>query len=307
MEEGVAEKHKSLFILTVERFCEHRLALIALGVIIFFVLLALGARPLASLFGLDPNAQDILRRYGEWSGAHWLGTDEAGRDVVTRLLFGARVSLGVAFLVATSSMMIGVTVGSIAGYFGGLLDVVLMRLTDALLALPIVPILIVMAALDFNKIPLIGAWFVGEDPGVLKMVLVLVLFSWMVQARLVRAAVLSTRHQEFIMAAQTLGMGHFTVIAREILPNVLAPVIVSVTLGVGQAILYEAVLSFLGLGIQPPTPSWGNMMNNALEAMYYAPSLIIIPGLLILIVVMSFNFLGDGLQNALDPKAIRRG
>lgn len=306
MAEIAIEQHKSMLTLIWERFLEHRIAVVSVWVILLFFLTAIGADAVAGWLGLDPSAQEILDRYGPWSGAHWLGTDEAGRDALIRLIYGARISLGVAFLVATSSMVIGVTIGSVAAYFGGWVDTVLMRITDSLLSLPILPILIVVAALDFTKLPLVGPWFVGADTGILKMILVLMLFSWMIQARLIRAAVLSARHQEFVLAAQTLGMSHWAIILREILPNVLSPVIVSVTLGVGQAILYEAVLSFLGLGIQPPTPSWGNMMNNALEAMYFAPSLIIIPGLLILIVVVSFNFLGDGLQHALDPKAIRR-
>lgn len=300
------EQQKSIWALIKERFLEHKFAVAAAWVILVFVLIAIGANWIGSVMGLDPTSQEILTRYGPWSSAHWFGTDEAGRDVLIRLIYGTRISLSVAFLAAIASMVIGVTVGSLAGYFGGWLDSILMRITDALLALPIMPILIIMAALDFGKLPLIGPMFVGQDLSILKMVIIFVVFSWMIQARLVRGAVLSAREQEYVLAAKTLGMHHFQVIAQEILPNVIAPVIVSVTLNVGQTILFEAVLSFLGLGIQPPTPSWGNMMSNALEAMYYAPSLIIIPGLLILMVVVSFNFLGDGLQDALDPKAIRR-
>lgn len=304
--EQVLEHPQSIWALVKERFMEHKFALAGAWVIFFFVLVAISVDWIAAWLNLDPTAQEILDRYGVWSSAHWLGTDEAGRDVFIRLVYGTRISLSVAFLAATASMVIGVTIGSVAGYFGGWVDSVLMRLTDALLALPIMPILIIMAALDFGKIPLIGPMFVGRDLSILKMVIIFVVFSWMIQARLVRGAVLSAREQEYVLAAKTLGMHHFRVIVQEILPNVISPVIVSVTLNVGQTILFEAVLSFLGLGIQPPTASWGNMMSNALEAMYYAPSLIIIPGLLILLVVVSFNFLGDGLQTALDPKAIRR-
>lgn len=306
MKEIAVEQHKSMLQLIKERFVEHRLAVVSAWVILFFVLVALSADWIGALLGLDPSSQEILERYSGWSWAHWLGTDEAGRDVFIRLIYGTRVSLSVAFLAAIASMVIGVTVGSLAGYYGGWIDTILMRLTDALLSLPILPILIIMAALDFGKIPWIGDLFMNQDLSIIKMVVIFVVFSWMTQARLVRAAVLSAREQEYVLSAKTLGMKDLSIIAIEILPNVLSPVIVSVTLAVGQTILYEAVLSFLGLGIQPPTPSWGNMMNNALEAMYYAPALVIIPGLLILVVVVSFNFLGDGLQNALDPKAIKR-
>jgi peptide/nickel transport system permease protein len=146
----------------------------------------------------------------------------------------------------------------------------------------------------------------GEDSSILKMIIIFIIFSWMTQARLVRGAILSIKEQEFVLAAQTMGMRHSQVILKEILPNILSPVIVSVTLSVGQTILFEAALSFLGLGIQPPNASWGNMLNNALETIYASPSLVVIPGLLILLIVVSFNFLGDGLQDALDPKAIKR-
>jgi peptide/nickel transport system permease protein len=181
-----------------------------------------------------------------------------------------------------------------------------MRLTDALLALPRLPVLIIMAAVDFGKLPVIGEMFDGADSSIVKIIIIFVVFSWMTIARLIRGAVLSLKEQEFILSAKTLGMQDSKIIIKEILPNVLSPVIVSVTLCVGHTILFEAALSFLGLGIQPPTPSWGNMMTNALEAMYYLPSLVFLPGTLVLIIVVSFNFLGDGLQDALDAKAIRR-
>ena len=299
-------QHKSMFRLVFERFLEHRLALASLGVVIIFVLLAIGADSIAHILHLDPDSQDILSRYSSWSHAHWLGSDEAGRDVFIRLIYGARVSLFVAFISAIAAVVIGIAVGSVAGYFGGWIESMLMRITDAFLTLPQLPLLIVLAAIDFCKLPLIGRMFGGEDSSILKMVLIFLFFSWMTVSRLIHGAVVAIRHQEFVMAAQTMGMKSWEIILKEIVPNVVSPVIVAVTLRVGQTILGEATLSFLGLGIQPPTPSWGNMMTNALEAMYYRPSLVVMPGLLILFIVVSFNFLGDGLQDALDPKAIRR-
>jgi peptide/nickel transport system permease protein len=223
-----------------------------------------------------------------------------------RLIYGGRISLLVAFVSAAAAMLIGITIGSVAGYFGGVWDTVLMRLTDALLALPLIPIMIILSAIDFGKVPGLAWLLDGQDSSVLKMIFIFTLFSWMTQARLVRSAVLANREQEYILAAKISGMSHPQVMFSEILPNILSPVIVSVTLGIGQAILFEAALSFLGLGIQPPTASWGNMLNNALEMIYSAPSLIALPGILIFLVVVSFNFLGDGLQDALDPKAIQR-
>lgn len=292
--------------IVLHRFMEHRLAVVSFFIIIFFCVVAVGADLIAKWIGIDPTAQDILARYGPWGREHWFGTDEAGRDVFIRLIYGTRVSLGVAFMAAGASMAIGILVGTIAGYYRGIVDNVLMRITDALLALPIIPILIILAAIDLGKIPGLSILLRGEDSSVVKMVFILTVFSWMVQARLVRGAVLSIREQEFILSAKISGESDKGIIFREMLPNILSPVIVSVTLNVGQAILFEAALSFLGLGIQPPTPSWGNMLNNALEVIYNAPSLVVIPGFLIFLVVVSFNFLGDGLQDALDPRAIRR-
>jgi peptide/nickel transport system permease protein len=292
--------------LVLDTFLEHRMAVASVIIILAFVAIALGADLIAKLTGLDPNAQDILTRYSPSSAKHWLGTDEVGRDVLIRLIYGGRISLLVAFVSAAAAMLIGIAVGSVAGYFGGFLDTALMRLTDALLALPLIPIMIILAAIDFGKVPGLAWLLDGQDSSVLKMILIFTLFSWMTQARLVRSAVLANREQEYILAAKISGMSHRRVIFEEMLPNVLSPVIVSVTLGVGHAILFEAALSFLGLGIQPPTASWGNMLNNALEMIYTAPTLIALPGILIFLVVVSFNFLGDGLQDALDPKAIKR-
>jgi len=299
------DQAKSMLRIGTEQLLEHRLAVISLIIITFFVGVAVFADLIAWGLHLDPNVQDILNRYGPWSAEHWLGTDEAGRDVLIRLVYGTRISLLVAFLVTFSSTVIGIAIGAVAGYFGGMIDTALMRVTDALLALPLFPVLIIVASVDASKIPLFDH-MTPQSLSVAKMVLVLMIFSWMTQARLVRGEILAIKEQEFVLAARTSGMSAYSIIMKELLPNVMSPVIVSVTLSVGSAILFESALSFLGLGIQPPTPSWGNMLNNAQEIIYSAPMLAVIPGLLILIVVVSFNFLGDGLQDALDPKAIRR-
>lgn len=299
---------KSMTQIALAQLFEHRLAVISMVIIGIFVAVALGADLIAWATGLDPNAQDILNRYSTEFGkdGHLLGTDEAGRDVFIRLVYGTRISLMVAFMVALSSTIIGIAVGAIAGYYGGLVDSILMRLTDSLLALPTIPLLIILASVDHTKIPGLADLISPESASVIKMVVVLVVFSWMTQARLVRGEVLAIREQEYVQAAKTSGMSSLRIILGELLPNVVSPVIVSVTLSIGSSILFEAALSFLGLGIQPPTPSWGNMLNNAQEIVQTAPALAVIPGVLILLVVISFNFLGDGLQDALDPKAIRR-
>lgn len=285
-------------------------ALISGVIIVALVLLAIFAPFFQWLTDIDPNTQNVLLRYQPlFSEGHWLGTDELGRDVFMRLLFGARVSLGVGVLVAIVSASVGLIVGSLAGYYGGWIDALLMRLTDALLSLPLMPILILVAAVDLHKIfPLNYGLqnYAAQTENILKLVFILCLFSWMTAARLVRGSVLSLKEREFILAAKTIGASDFTIISQHLMPNVIGPLLVAVTLGVGESILFESALSFLGLGIQPPTPSWGNMLSNAQELIYQSPSLAIIPGLLILITTVSFNYLGDGIQSAVDPKSLRR-
>lgn len=253
-----------------------------------------------------PLAKDFLTMLKDFETTHILGTDELGRDVLIRLVYGARVSMGVGLMVALFSGFVGLLIGSLAGFYGGWVDTALMRVTDALLSLPIMPFLIVIAAIDLNKIPAFQSVVGSQNESIVKMVVILLLFSWMTIALLVRGSILSLREREFILAAKTLGARDSTIIFRHMFPNVIAPMLVSVTLGVGNAILFESALSFLGLGIQPPTPSWGNMLFNAQELISEAPFLAFIPGILILLTVMSFNYLGDGLQDAIDPKAIRR-
>lgn len=253
-----------------------------------------------------PLAKEMLKNSKSFETLHIFGTDELGRDVLLRLVYGTRVSMGVGVMVAVFSAIVGLLIGAMAGFYGGWIDTALMRVTDALLSLPILPFLIVIAAIDLNKVPLFKSLVGSENESIIKMVVILLLFSWMTIARLVRASVLSLREREFILAARTLGATDSTIILRHMFPNVIAPMLVSVTLGVGGAILFESALSFLGLGIQPPTPSWGNMLFNAQELISEAPFLAFIPGLLILLTTISFNYLGDGLQDAIDPKAIRR-
>lgn len=241
----------------------------------------------------------------EFKRFHLLGTDALGRDVFIRLVYGTRVSLAVGILVAFAAGLIGLFIGSLAGYYGGFLDSALMRLTDALLSLPLLVVLIVVSAIDLSKTPM-GFLVGSENESIIKMVIILCLFSWMQVARLVRGSILSLKQQEFIQAARILGAKDKSIILSHVVPNVIAPLLVAVTLGIGNSILFEAALSFLGLGIQPPTPSWGNMLNNAQEMIQHSPALAILPGVLILLTVISFNYIGDGLQDAIDPKSIRR-
>lgn len=334
------EKTKTMTQLVWEQFKEHRLALASLIVIGIFLMTAVCAPLLQKVTGIGPDDQNVFNRYQplmsqetpqsdpfstvsedtdsrtsasvESSIAtsarklHILGTDELGRDVLMRLVYGARVSIGIGLLVSLASAILGLLIGALAGVYGGWIDTVLMRLTDSLLSLPLLPILIVFAAIDLNKIPFFQFIAGYEGQSIIKLVFILCIFSWMTVARLVRSSILSIKEREFILAARTMGASQAEIITTHMVPNILAPLLVAVTLNVGQSILSEAALSFLGLGIQPPTPSWGNMLFNAQEIIAQAPTLAIFPGLLILIVVVCFNFLGDGLQNAVDPKALRR-
>lgn len=259
------------------------------------------------LLDIDSDAKTELRGIARhFETFHVFGTDELGRDVLMRLIYGTRISMSVGILVAISSSLLGLIIGGLAGYYGGLVDTLLMRVTDALLSLPILPVLIVFAAIDLQKIPFLSSIMGDGNESIIKLVFLLCLFSWMPVSRLVRGSILSLREREFILASKTLGATDFTIITRHMFPNVIAPLLVSVTLGVGESILFEAALSYLGLGIQPPTPSWGNMLFNAQELIYQAPFLAILPGLLILFVTISFNYVGDGLQDAIDPKTIKR-
>jgi peptide/nickel transport system permease protein len=258
---------------------------------------------MAALLGFDAGAVDLEQMAAPPSAAHPLGTDELGRDLLLRLLRGGQVSLAIGLAAALVAALIGTVIGLAAGYLGGQVDALLMRLTDAVIALPRLPLLIVLAALDPGKIgipeglaqsPMLDFW---------RIVAIVALVGWTTVARLVRGATLSVREREFVRAAEALGAGPLRVMAVHILPNVAAPVVVATTLSVGGIILLESVLSFLGLGIQPPMASWGNMLTGAQALLWTAPALAVWPGLLIFAAVIACNFLGDGLQDALDPRA----
>ncbi len=280
-------------------FRSHRLALLSAAVLTVLTLLALAAPWIADyLTGYAPDATDLRHLYQSPSLRHWFGTDELGRDVLTRIIYGGRVSLAFGVTAALAATLIGVAIGAHAGFRGGWVDNLLMRFTDSLLSLPILPLMIILSAIEMEKVLPLPP---GDYLQVVRLVAIIVFFNWMVMARLVRAAVLKVKGSEFVDASRAMGAGDLRLVVFHILPNSIAPIIVAATLSVGNIILYESVLSFLGLGIIPPTPSWGNMLNNAQEYMRSAPWLAIFPGLFIFLTVLSFNFLGDGLRDALDP------
>ena len=262
----------------------------------------MAAPVVSSTLGIDVQAVDLMNRFAPPSPAHPLGTDDLGRDVLLRLLEGGRASLLVGLFAALGSAAIGTLIGLVAGYFGGRVDAVLMRLTDALLALPLLPLLIVLAAIDPAKLGLPEALVFSDFAGLTRIVIIVSLFGWTTVARLVRAEALRLREETFVLAARAQGAGSARIMTLHILPNLASPIIVATTLAAGNVILLEAVLSFLGLGIQPPTPSWGNLLTNAQELVWTAPTLAIWPGLLILVTVVSLNIVGDGLREALDPR-----
>jgi peptide/nickel transport system permease protein len=267
----------------------------AMGGMIVFSLLALLIL-LAPLSPYDPNASAINDRFQAPSWQHPMGTDGLGRDLLTRILYGGRISFTVGLLVVALTLLVGVSVGAAAGYFGGWVDNVLMRITDAALSMPSLLVLILLSA-SLREVQ--SAYF--ERNNVMLIAVVIGLLSWMTFARLVRATFLTLREMDYITAARSLGGSSLYIITRHILPNAVGPIIVEATLELGYAIIEESGLSFLGFGIQPPTPSWGNLLGNAQEYLTKYPWLAIFPGLMIFLAIISVNYIGDGLRDAFDP------
>lgn len=292
--------------LTFQRFRKHRLAVFSAATLAVLATLALAAPLIEVALGVDMAAVDLFKRFEGPSAAHPLGTDELGRDLLVRLLYGGRISLFVGLTAAVCAAGFGTLIGLAAGYYGGRLDALLMRLTDGIIALPLLPLLIVLAALDLSKIGLPAAITQSEDVSLYRIIVIVAVVGWTTVARLVRSSALALRERQFVLAAQAQGASGLRIMTRHILPNLASPIIVATTLSAGNIILLESVLSFLGLGIQPPIPSWGNLLTNAQELIWEAPALAIYPGLMIFVSVIAFNFLGDGLQDALDPRATRQ-
>jgi peptide/nickel transport system permease protein len=256
--------------------------LAVVGVLVLTALLAPWVSP------YHPSAQVLADRLLPPSAAHWLGTDSYGRDVLTRMLYGARVSLAVGLVAVTIYIVIGMAVGATAAYYGGWVDAVLMRLVDVLLCIPTFFLILMVVA------------FVG--PSILNIMVIIGLTSWTDVARLVRGEVLSLKNREFIQAVRVIGASDGRIILLHLIPNALGPVLVVATLGVGGAILVESSLSFLGLGVQPPDPSWGNMLLEGKDHLTDAWWLVTFPGLAIFFTVLGYNLLGEGLRDLLDPR-----
>ncbi len=263
----------------------NQLALAGGVIVVFVAVLALLAPVIAPM---DPNRPDVKKILDSPSGRHPLGTDQLGRDVLSRMLYGARVSLAVGFVSVGIATVIGIALGSVAGYHGGTIDAMVMRLVDLMLVFP--RFFLLLAVLGFLR------------PSIWTIMAVIGLTGWMSVARLVRAEFLSLREREFVLWSQSIGASAFRIIWRHILPNAIAPVLVAITLGIPAAILAESGLSFLGLGVQPPHATWGNILSEGKDAIEIGWWLSVYPGLAILITVLSYNLLGEGIRDALDPR-----
>jgi len=288
--------HRSLWRITLQQFLRHRMAVLSV-LVLFVIILATVLAPVISPY--DPLQTEASNKLAPPSREHLMGTDDMGRDVFSRILYAGRVSLTVGFLATFASLILGLIIGGLAGYFGGFLDNVLMRVTDLFLSFPTLFVLILLSALlretNLNFL----------RSGMLPVVFVIAILSWMGLARLVRASFLSLREQDFVLAARALGVRDWRIVLRHILPNSMSAIIVNSTLFVAYSIILESGLSYLGFGVQPPTPTWGNMLNRAQVYVYVAPWLGILPGLMIFFTVISINYIGDGLRDAMDPFTIR--
>jgi peptide/nickel transport system permease protein len=275
--------------IAVRRILRDRLSLAAIGILLTLILLSAFAGVISDkILKVDPNATNLLTTFEPPSAEHWLGTDQVGRDQLSRLLYGGRISLAIGFSAAAVSMTIGITIGLIAGFFGGIVDDFIMWFINTLQSIPTLFLLLIIVAL-FSPDPL---WFV----------VILGLLGWMGTSRLVRGEVFSLRERDYVTAARALGASKFTLMARHVLPNAIPIVIVITMIDVGGVILVESALSFLGLGVQPPTATWGNMLSNAQSYFHLGTHLVIFPGLLITITVLCLYIMGDGLRDALDPR-----
>lgn len=321
--EGKSEKQDSQWLVIARRFMRHKLAVISL-VLILLIFIASLLAPFITTFSRDavdisapirPGPPGIAGSDGR---IHILGIDNLGRDLFTRMLYAARVSLSIAFSVVFLSEGLGVIIGAMAGYYKGWVDTVISRIIEFMSTIPLLPILLILSAIMINtdaKLPLPGFVISGlsavllaperEANQVFVLVLIIVVFGWIGAARLMRGMVLSLSEQDFVESLKALGASDARIILRHLIPNGIAPILVSASLSLGGVIILEASLSFLGLGVQDPTPTWGNMLNGSQSYMFQHPWLPLVPGIPLVIVALGFNFIGDGLRDALDPRLKR--
>jgi peptide/nickel transport system permease protein len=282
---GIERKQRSEFRRAWNRFIRYRAGLVGLGFIGILVIFAI----IPGVFSpYSPTEIFSGMRGASPSGDHWLGNDHVGRDVLSRTIWGARTALIVGLIATSIATVIGVGVGAVAGYFGGWTDAIISRFIDALMAFPLLALLLVLAAV--------------LGPSLITVTIIIGATVWTAYARVVRADIMSLRERDYVLAARAIGVQTPRLIARHMLPNILGPVIVLATLGIGSIIILEAALSFLGLGVQPPMPSWGRALSDARPHLLRFPHMAIVPGLMITLTVLAFNLVGDGLRDALDPR-----
>lgn len=294
-----SKKPRSLWSNAVRQYRRHTLAVAGTFVIVLMIV-ATAIGPL--IWPLSYKTIDFASSYAGPSLDHPMGTDDLGHDIFARILWGGRISIAVGIVAMLVAIFLGILVGALAGYFGRFLDSLLMRITDLFISLPSLPLLLLVIYLFQDPMKERFGLLMGTF---ILVVLIIGGLNWMPVARLVRASFLSVKEKEYIEAAHSIGVGTPSIIVKHILPNVLSPVIVAATLGVAQAIITESTLSFLGLGFPPDTPTWGRLLNNAQDFIQIAPHMVIFPGLMIFLAVLSINYVGDGLRDALDPRRMR--
>lgn len=295
---------RSLWQMTVQRFRRHRMAMAGLVILVGIILyVTVGSLIFSEDFA---NYNDTTIRLQPPSAEHPFGTDSVGRDILARTVYGGQISLLIGMSAVIVAVTLGTLIGAVSGYYSGMVDGFLMRFTEALMSIPTLLLLLVMAKFLSGKIP--DVQFLGRtlSGSVLVIILIIGLTSWTYLARIVRSSFLSIKEAEYVIAARALGVPDRRIIFMHILPNTMASVIVAATLGVASAILSEAYISFLGLGVRPPTATWGSMLEGAYQYLESAPWLWVYPGILIILTVMSINFVGDGLRDALDPRSDKK-
>ena len=294
MIEPLKTNEQTMGTVVLRRFFKHRLAGVAIAVMFLLIIGSL----LADMNPFSPTDQNPVNKLQEPDAAHWMGTDELGRDLLSRIMHGGRVSLAVGLFSTVLSILLGIAVGALSGFFGGWTDSILMRITDAFLTFPTIFVLILLGAfLREQQVP----WLKNS---VFVVIIIIAALSWMWPARLVRGLFLVLREREFVTATRALGGSDARIIIRHILPNCIGPILVSGTLQMAAAIITESGLSYLGFGVQPPTPTWGSILATAQNQVFRAPWIAFYPGLMIFITVMAINYIGDGLRDAFDPYVI---
>ena len=309
------EKGSSLWSDAWHRLCKNKLAMAGFVVVILILVACFIVGPILHWNGWDPNSQDLTNKFARPGLSHPLGTDQLGRDLLIRVLDGGQISLLVAILATVLTVSAGIVYGGLAGYLGGWVDSAMMRIVDGLLAMPFLIVVILFRELIAGELDelahfLITQWhwnadFVLRFSNIAPLVLAIAAFGWLTMGRIVRTQAASLVRMEFVEAARSLGLGHLRILFRHIVPNILGPIIIYATLTIPSFILYEATLSFIGLGIEPPNASWGILIKEGANFLESETALILVPSAMFALTLFSFNFLGDGLRDALDPKAAK--